>query len=269
MSQHAKEVAQGKRFAFGKNWSRFLAVLNDSRISAAEQSLRHMLAVDDLAGKSFVDIGSGSGLFSLAARRLGARVYSFDYDADSVACTAELKRRYFPDDSTWVVAEGSVLNTDYLKSLGKFDVVYAWGVLHHTGAMWQALENVDLLVARRGILFLSIYNDQRWISSYWKLVKKSFNKNIILRFVIVCIHMFYLFGVRLVTRLIATRLKLDRGMSLWYDMIDWLAGYPFEVAKPEEIFDFYREKGYVLVKLKTCGGRHGCNEFVFEGTLWD
>ena len=103
MSEHSQEVAQGERFEFGKNWSRFLEALTDRRISEAENSLKQMLEVGDLEGKSFLDIGSGSGLFSLAARRLGARVCSFDYDPQAVACTAELKRRYYPNDDSWAI----------------------------------------------------------------------------------------------------------------------------------------------------------------------
>ena len=98
-SAHASEVSRGERFEFGKNWSRFLTTLTDDKIQSAEDSLRNMLETDDLAGKRFLDIGSGSGLFSLAARRLGATVHSFDYDPNSVACTAELRRRYFPTDA--------------------------------------------------------------------------------------------------------------------------------------------------------------------------
>ena len=91
---HGQEVSEGERFAFGDNWARFLRLLSDERINQAEESLKQMLEVDNLNGKSFLDIGSGSGLFSLAARRLGAKTFSFDYDPQSVACTRELKRRY-------------------------------------------------------------------------------------------------------------------------------------------------------------------------------
>src|SRR3712207_6062570 len=162
-----QEVQQGDRFKFGENWQRFLLVLNDERIAEAEKSLKQMLEVEDLQGKSFLDIGSGSGLFSLAARRLGAKVRSFDYDPQSVACTQELKRRYFADDLNWTIEQGSVLDVDYVKSLGQFDIVYSWGVLHHTGAMWQALENASLPVADGGYLFIAIYNDQGGKSRQW------------------------------------------------------------------------------------------------------
>jgi len=109
MTTHTLEIQQGQRFEFGKNWQRFLSVLNDERIAEAEKSLRAMLETESLSGKSFLDVGSGSGLFSLAAMRLGAaRVHSFDYDPQSVACTRELKRRYFPDAHHWTIEEGSV-----------------------------------------------------------------------------------------------------------------------------------------------------------------
>src|SRR5262252_4623667 len=120
MSTHALEIEQGQRFEFGKNWSRFLELLDDARITRARDSLRAMLELENLEGRAFLDIGSGSGLFSLAARQLGARVHSFDYDPNSVACTRELRRRYFRNDPGWRIEEGSALNIDYLKTLGNF-----------------------------------------------------------------------------------------------------------------------------------------------------
>ena len=261
---HDEEIKQGGRFSFGENWSRFLSVLDDNRIAAAETSLRKMLGVASLEGKTVLDIGSGSGLFSLAARRLGARVHSFDYDPRSVACTRELKRRYFLDDAAWIVDEGSALDIKYLQGLGQFDLVYSWGVLHHTGQMWKALQNISEMVRSDGALFISIYNDQGWISKYWTTVKIFYNTGIIGKVTMTLLHVPYLLWLRYLVRGLTGKLPIERGMSLWVDTIDWLGGYPFEVATPDDIFRFFHEKDFVLENIKTCRGRMGCNEFVFS-----
>jgi 2-polyprenyl-6-hydroxyphenyl methylase/3-demethylubiquinone-9 3-methyltransferase len=269
MSKHAKEVARGDRFKFGENWSRFLEVLDGERILEAEQSLKQMLEVEDLAGKSFLDIGSGSGLFSLAARRLGARVYSFDYDPQSVATTHELKQRYFPDDADWTIEEGNALSEGYIRSLGKFDIVYSWGVLHHTGAMWRGLENAALPVAEGGRLFVAIYNDQGAISDFWRKAKKLYVSGPLGKMLISAVFIPYFVLRPLQADLLRWKNPLDRyrqykksrGMSVVHDWRDWLGGYPYEVAKPEEILQFYRNRGFVLDKLLS--GTSGNNQFVF------
>ena len=254
------------RFGFGNNWKHFLGVLNEERIAESIRSLQQMLGVESLAGKSFLDAGSGSGLSSLAARRLGARVYSFDYDEESVACTNELRNRFFQDDAQWEVSQGSVLDPDYLAELGQFDVVYSWGVLHHTGDMQKAFENITKCVAPTGQLYIAIYNDQGPISRYWLWVKRHYNRGASWRVPLTAMHMPYLLGARYAIRAASGRLGQERGMSLWYDMKDWLGGYPFEVARPEQVFDFFSARGLCLKSIKTCGGRQGCNEFVFTRT---
>jgi 2-polyprenyl-3-methyl-5-hydroxy-6-metoxy-1,4-benzoquinol methylase len=266
------EVSRGVRFEFGKNWRSFLSVLNDERIAEAERSLVKMLGVDTLVGRSFLDVGSGSGLFSLAAMRLRAdKVHSVDYDPQSVACTVELKRRYFRNDDRWVVEQGSALDVDYLRSLGQWDVVYSWGVLHHTGDMWKALDNVAQLVKPGGRLFISIYNDQGALSKFWRAVKALYNRGAAGRRLVTLLFVPYFVGRGLVMDLLRhknpvrsyTDYKRSRGMSRLHDLFDWLGGYPFEVASPEAIFGFYRDRGYVLTSLKTCKGGSGCNEYVF------
>jgi 2-polyprenyl-6-hydroxyphenyl methylase/3-demethylubiquinone-9 3-methyltransferase len=261
------------RFGFGRNWKRFLKCLNDERIAEAEKSLRAMLQAEYLQGMSFLDIGCGSGLFSLAAMRLGAdRVCSFDFDPQSVACTQELKRRYFDGASGWTIQEGSVLDSRFLSSLGQFEIVYSWGVLHHTGNMWQALEKVAPLVSDGGKLFIALYNDQGIYSSLWKTTKKRYNSWLGWRLLIVPTFVCYFVIRGFVNDTVFLRrnplvryreFQKSRGMAFTTDMLDWLGGYPFEVAKPDAVFDFFRAKGFELVKLKTAGIGSGNNEFVF------
>jgi 2-polyprenyl-3-methyl-5-hydroxy-6-metoxy-1,4-benzoquinol methylase len=264
--EHKKEIESGERFAFGDNWMKFLKVLDEQRIKEAVDSLKNMLEVEDLKGKSFLDIGSGSGLFSLAAKRLGAKVFSFDYDPQSVACTRELKNRYFENDNDWIVESGSVLDKKYVNSLGKFDVVYSWGVLHHTGNMWEALKNVQGSVDNNGKLFIALYNYQPFASKYWTFVKKTYNKYRISRPLFILIHFIYPTLPSLLLKAIENR-KYPRGMNVWYDLYDWLGGYPFEVSTPQQIFEFYKSYDYRLTKLKTVGGRLGCNEYVFQRNI--
>jgi 2-polyprenyl-3-methyl-5-hydroxy-6-metoxy-1,4-benzoquinol methylase len=272
-NQHALEVASGRRFEFGANWTRFLASLTEERIYHAERSLRGMLDCEDLSGRSFLDIGSGSGLFSLAARRLGARVVSFDFDPLSVGCTESLRDRYFPADAQWRVLEGSVLDEELIRSLGRFDVVYSWGVLHHTGVMWRAMANASELVAPGGRLFIAIYNHQVYWSRFYTVLKRAYvgiprglKWLIAGPFVVVQILKGLVKDLTLLQNpLTRYRVKVRaRGMSTVHDWIDWIGGYPFEVARPEEVFDFLKSRGFLLERLKTCGSGHGCNEFLFR-----
>lgn len=265
-----REVKSGDRFEFGKNWQSFLNSLSDEKIEIAKQSLKDMLKVNNLSGKSFLDIGCGSGLFSMAAIMLKAKVHSIDFDPISVKCARLLNEKFINDNTDWKIQQESILNTEFIEDLPKFDIVYSWGVLHHTGNMKLALQNAIIPVKENGVLFISIYDDQGKKSQFWLNVKKIYNSSIIGKLTIKVIFYTY-FSLRyFITDLIRlknpyTRYKeyrKKRGMSMVHDWKDWLGGLPFEVATPDYIIDFYVKRGFSLQKLKS--NRGGCNQFVFK-----
>lgn len=263
-----------EHFAFGENWLRFLRYVDQARIAEASKSFLNFVGPENLSGKSFLDVGCGSGLSSLIAHRCGMRVTAFDYDADAVACSIEMRRRFGTENEAWSVARGDVLDAAYVGQLGRFDLVYAWGSLHHTGNQWRAIEHAAARVNDGGRFYLAIYNDQGSTSRRWRAVKKfyqSLPNSLRPVLVAACVprqwkKTFVRDTIRGNPLLTWNNYGRERGMSPWHDMVDWVGGYPFEVAKPEEVFDFLRDRGFSLEKLKTCGGGLGCNEFLFHKT---
>jgi len=270
MSESSNDTAD--RFEFGKNWSNFLSILDEDRIEVAKRSLQDNLGLKSLEHKTVLDIGSGSGLFSLAAHRLGAKVVSFDYDRNSVECTTRVRESFALNVSDWDIQQGSVLDEEFMKAFGLFDVVYSWGVLHHTGNLDKALTLARQRVKPNGKFFIAIYNDEGVKSRIWLRIKQIYNR------LPTPIRPVYVFGIALyhelkvgLKRLVTFQNPLStastskhRGMSIWYDWVDWIGGLPFEVAKPDDIINSLRKNGFVLDKITTVGTGWGCNEFVFH-----
>ena len=276
------EITAGDRFGFGDNWARFLELLDDDRIAAAEDSLRSRLDVTRSRRPHVLRRGLRVRVVLPGRdRNLGATVHSFDFDPQSVACTAELRRRYHPDHPGWTVEQASVLDSTYLEGRDVRRRLLLGRAPPH-GRHVGRLRDVEPLVAPRGRLFIAIYNDQGGASRRWRRVKKRYNQVGPLgqRTIVAGARAYFELRAVLLratpspsstpsspsTGSVADRAddQRARGMDRDRDLVDWVGGWPFEVAKPEAIFDLYRERGFTLVHLSTCGGGLGCNEFVFR-----
>jgi 2-polyprenyl-6-hydroxyphenyl methylase/3-demethylubiquinone-9 3-methyltransferase len=236
------------RFAFGKNWQNFLdTCMQDQRINSAVDSLRYLLKTQNLQIKTFLDVGCGSGLFSLAAYLLGAKkVISFDYGPDSVQASIKLRERMEIPAEKWEIFQGSILDNNFYPILDRADIVNSWGVLYHTGAMWQALDNAVNCLKPGGLLVISIYNkvDKRLGgSTFWWRVKRTYNQSlkIIQHLIEYSYVVYFCLGVAITLRNPFRIIKgysseaSIRGMDFWHNVRDWVGGFPYEYATAGEI----------------------------------
>jgi len=210
--------------------------------------------VEDWRQQRFIDVGCGSGLFSLAAYKLGAKeVVSIDIDAASTACARYLHQLEGKPDN-WQVFEGSVLDRTFVSMMRPGTFVYSWGVLHHTGSMWQAIRNVEELVAPQGILWVALYNQYRY-SPAWLAIKQLYNRvpgplQLSMRMTYACFSILMLIRRgRNPIRAIRDYPHASRGMSWWRDIEDWLGGLPYEYSRPDQVIDFVKKLGLTCVKM--------------------
>ena len=259
-------------FKFGANWASYAALIGERQIEEAKKGLLKLVTARDIAGRSFLDLGCGSGLHALAALRLGAgRVMAIDIDPNCVATAQALLSRE-AGGKPWQAQRVSVFDADPL-TIGRFDVVYSWGVLHHTGSMWEAMDKAAALVAPGGLLVIALYRMTR-TDAFWKLEKRVYAHAP--QFVQGAIRVCYVALFRLACVLTGrsfhdyvVNYRSSRGMDFHHDVHDWLGGYPYETTDAAEIEAKLSKLGFsaerVLAKPLGVGiFGSGCDEFVYR-----
>lgn len=248
-------------FNFGKNWLNYSKTIKDEDLEIMKESLINLIGLENIKDKTFLDIGCGSGLFSIAAKKLRTKkVVGIDILPDSIKSSEENKERFNVQGIYF--KQLSILDNQ-VKTLEKFDIVYAWGSLHHTGEIWKAIENTTHCVENNGLLILAIYN-KHWTSPIWKRIKYFYNisPKFIKSIMIFAFYYIIATAKSLVTR--KNPFQKKRGMNFYYDIIDWLGGYPYEYASKDKMVDFVDKYGFKLIKFNKAGVPTGCNEFVFK-----
>lgn len=249
-------------YAFGKNWSRYVTEsFSELRLESSRQHLLKFLGLDNLENKVFLDIGCGSGLHSLAALSSGAKqVISIDVDNDSVAACKALWHSIGKPEN-WNIAAGSILDKPFVESLPKADVVYSWGVFHHTGDLWKAFQNAVIPLEMDGVMYVALYASEPHVNpgpEYWIDLKKRYNQASEKQKE----EMEYLYAWERVLKpradlgenplLVIRDYFKERGMEFWTDIRDWLGGYPMDFASARQVHDFAANQlNLELLQLKT------------------
>jgi 2-polyprenyl-6-hydroxyphenyl methylase/3-demethylubiquinone-9 3-methyltransferase len=258
-------------FDFGANWLNFSRrALDDAKVQQAREDFRRLTNGIDFAGKSFLDIGFGQGLSLFAAAERGARPHGCDINprcAEAAANTARFYPAISPDSLTITV--GSILEPGIVTKLradtdgAGYDIVHSWGVLHHTGDMRRAIEHAASLVRPGGHFILAIYNRHitslAWVAIKWLYCKSPAWVQRLL------IGLFY--PIIWLAKLAVTRerpTKQDRGMDFYFNVVDWVGGYPYEYASVDEVKALVEPYGFECVKVIAAQVPTGCNELVFR-----
>ncbi len=240
-----------QHFAFGKNWFSFLETVDETSIAKAKEGLTELIPPTALDKATFLDIGCGSGLSTLAAIESGVNnVLAIDIDPDSIHATKKLLHKMGLEQNVDVQLKSIFdLRTD---DVGAFDIVYSWGVLHHSGDMWTAIRIASSMVADNGLFVLAIYTRTHCCTA-WKYIKRFYSKSP--QFIQKLCRGIYklLFYSKLLctgkSPLQYIRNYSQRGMNFHIDVHDWIGGYPYESATPEEILSFMNQLDFKPINI--------------------
>jgi len=235
---------------------------NKEKLKQAESDLDKYIGKSEIMGKTMLDIGCGSGIHAISAIRLGAKeVVGIDLSASSIETSRKNAELFGIDNIRFEL--GSILKPDSLNLNRKFDIVYSWGVLHHTGNMKMAIHNATQFVAQEGVLAIAIYA-RHWSSPIWKIIKILYNKTP--EFLQRLWIYFFCVVIYLAKFAVTGRNPLNkrRGMSFYYDVIDWVGGYPYEYASRNEMKFLLNNYGFELIKFRAADVPTGCHEYLFS-----
>lgn len=260
-----------RHFSFGENWKSFLSAISEDNLREAKYGLSRLILPNQIVGKTFLDIGCGSGIHMLSALELGAsRATGIDIDCLSVEA-AKVLLETMVEHKHWRVMESSIFDFTDKNQRMNYDVVYSWGVLHHTGAIWEAIKSAASLVGEQGYFIVALY-PRTYLDWFWILEKPIYSRSpkiaqMVIRAIYKTLFILALIGTGRNPIKYINCYKRARGMDWHHDIHDWLGGYPYETADPNDVIDFLKGLNFIIVsvsqhKKKVGLFGSGCVEYV-------
>tara|TARA_B100001063_G_C16709692_1_gene527317 strand:+ start:122 stop:1153 length:1032 start_codon:yes stop_codon:yes gene_type:complete len=169
---------------YGKLWKeRFLDFSLDQTKFLKKLLNKLDFDIKKIKGKKILDMGCGSGRFTSAFAKLGAKkVYGVDLGSDGISVAKKLTKKFNIKNATFKNA--SVLNMPFKNNY--FDFVFCKGVLHHTGNLKRGLDEFIRMIKINGYGYLYLYGrggifwySRKKMRKIMKIIPHEFSINVL------------------------------------------------------------------------------------------
>jgi ubiquinone/menaquinone biosynthesis C-methylase UbiE len=235
-------------------WTEYLP-----EVEASENHWKIFYSGEEVKGKSVLDAGCGTGIFSIIFATNGAgRVTGIDISEGSLQTARGLKKKFNLENADFQKQDMLALPF----SDESFDIVWAWGTVHHTTDPFRAITELLRILKPSGSILLAVYKRTR-LTFLHEIIRKTLLRAP--RKTWKGLARVMAFFLSPVIFLFKKREKSRRGEKLEELIIDWYFVPIRHYYKPEEIRGFLEERGLVIEKYLPASGRFdSTSNFIFK-----
>ena len=235
-------------------WTEYLPEYN-----ASETHWKIFYSPQDIEGKSVLDAGCGTGIFSIIFARNGAAsVLGIDISEGSLETAKALKTKFDLENASF--QKQDMLDLPFADE--SFDIVWAWGTVHHTTDPFKAMSELIRVLRAEGSILLAVYTRTR-VTFLHEIIRKALVRtprktwkalSKILALVLSPVVYFF-----------KKREKSRKGEKLEELIMDWYFVPIRHYYYPEEIKVFLEEQGFTIEKYLPASGRfNSTSNFIYK-----
>ncbi len=240
----------------------FYDVVWTEYIPEYEASEKHWLlfySPEEVKGKTVLDAGCGTGVFSIIFARNGAaKVTGIDISPGSLGTARGLKEKFGLANAEF--QQQDMLHLSFRDA--SFDIVWAWGTVHHTTDPLGAITELIRVLKPGGSLFLAIYK-QTSVTWIHEIIRKTMIRTP--RWSWNVLAKAGAFMLTPVVFLFKRRQKSRKGEKLSELILDWYFVPIRHYYTPEEIRVFLERKKFRIEKYLAHSGRfNSSSNFIYK-----